>query len=113
MVLLGLQDKYPFREAMKIILTHIQGSLAGGKTEFDGPMVRVGRDPRDCDLIFDSANEPGVSRLHAEISLSDGIFYLEDLNSRNGTFLDARPVKGKVELQQGSIIQFGVEGPIV
>jgi tetratricopeptide (TPR) repeat protein len=104
---------FPVRVDMKIILTHIQGSHAGSITEYEGPVVRVGRDPNDCDLIFDSAKEPGVSRVHAEISFSDGIFYLEDLNSRNGTFLETIPIKGKVELSQGSLIQFGAEGPLV
>ncbi|MEW6737187.1 MAG: FHA domain-containing protein, partial [Acidobacteriota bacterium] len=98
---------------MKIILTHIQGSRAGTKEEYEGPIVRIGRDPRDCELIFSSLDEPGVSRLHAEITFLEGVFYLEDLNSRNGTYLDAAPVKGKVKLLQGNLIQFGVEGPTV
>src|SRR2546423_9575976 len=98
---------------MKIILTHIQGSRAGNKTEYEGQIVRIGRDPNDCDLAFDSNKEPGVSRVHAEITFVDGIFYLEDLKSRNGTYVDAVPIKGKVELQKGNLIQFGVEGPVV
>jgi tetratricopeptide (TPR) repeat protein len=98
---------------MKIILTHIEGSQSGSISEYEGPLVRVGRDPGDCDLVFDSVKEPGVSRLHAEISFLEGHFYLEDLNSRNGTFLDSTPVKGKVEIANGSLIRFGAEGPVV
>ena len=30
---------------MKIIITHIQGSRAGNKDEFDGPVVRIGNVP--------------------------------------------------------------------
>jgi tetratricopeptide (TPR) repeat protein len=98
---------------MKIILTHIKGSQAGSKTEYESPFVRVGRDPRECDLAFNSIQEPGVSRLHAVISFYEGNFYLEDLNSRNGTYLDQEQIEGKVTLKKGNFIQFGVEGPIV
>lgn len=98
---------------MKIILTHIKGSQAGSKTEYESPFVRVGRDPRECDLAFNSIQEPGVSRLHAVISFYEGNFYLEDLNSRNGTYLDQEQIEGKIPLKKGSFIQFGVEGPIV
>lgn len=98
---------------MKIILTHIKGSQAGSKTEYESPFVRVGRDPRECDLAFNSIQEPGVSRLHAVISFYEGNFYLEDLNSRNGTYLDQEQIEGKVPLKKGCFIQFGVEGPIV
>lgn len=98
---------------MKIILTHIQGSRAGTKTESESPVVRIGRDPRDCEVVFNSIEEPGVSRVHAIISLYEGKFYLEDNNSRNGTYVDAVQVQGKVQLNQGNFIQFGVEGPIV
>lgn len=98
---------------MKIILTHIQGSKIGTKSEYDTPVVCVGRDPKDCQLFFNSNEEPGVSRVHAIISFQEGIFYLEDNNSRNGTYLDAIQIEGKVMLNQGSFIQFGVEGPIV
>ncbi|MBI4852172.1 MAG: tetratricopeptide repeat protein [Acidobacteria bacterium] len=98
---------------MKIILTHIQGSRNGTKSEYDSPIVRVGRDPKDCQLIFNSIEEPGVSRIHAAISFEEGIFYLEDNKSRNGTFVDAIQVQGKIAITRGSFIQFGVEGPIV
>ncbi len=98
---------------MKIIFTHIQGSRAGTKTEHESPVIRVGRDPRECELVFNSLQEPGVSRQHAIISLFEGNFFLEDLNSRNGTFLDNVQIHGKVPLKAGNVIQFGIEGPIV
>lgn len=98
---------------MKIILTHIQGSRIGTKSEYDGPLVRIGRDPKECEIVFNSVKEPGVSRVHAQVSVSNGEFYLEDMNSRNGTYLDSRPIRGRVPLTMGSLIQLGVEGPII
>jgi len=48
-----------------------------------------------------------VSRLHARIDLSDGIFSVRDLDSRNGTLVNARPIDGPVALQDGDEIDIG------
>jgi serine/threonine protein kinase len=45
---------------------------------------RIGRGPESRHFSFDSA----ISRDHAEISLLNGVFFIEDLGSNNGTFLD-------------------------
>lgn len=53
----------------------------------------------------------GISRLHAKISWQDGDYYLEDLNSTNGTYLNGNPVEyhQKKKLHKGDKIRFGAE----
>jgi hypothetical protein len=46
--------------------------------------LRMGRDP-ECDLVI---AHPSVSRAHAEIYHRDGRWWLRDLGSKNGTFVD-------------------------
>ena len=46
--------------------------------------VVIGRHP-DCEIQLDDAS---VSRYHAKITLDNGHFYIQDLNSRNGTVLN-------------------------
>ena len=46
--------------------------------------VTIGRHP-DCEIQLDDVS---VSRFHAKITLDSGHFYLQDLNSRNGTILN-------------------------
>ena len=46
--------------------------------------VIVGRHP-DCDIQL---NDASASRHHAKITLDNGHFYIQDLNSRNGTTLN-------------------------
>jgi two-component system cell cycle sensor histidine kinase/response regulator CckA len=60
---------------------------------------------REVDLAIDDA---GVSRSHARISTTpaDG-FVLEDIGSRNGTFVNSVPVQGKHPLNFGDRIQLG------
>jgi adenylate cyclase len=62
----------------------------------------VGRQPA-CDLVID---DPSVSRHHAKLTVSRGQCKLEDLNSRNGTFVDGELVT-EAELADGNAIVFG------
>jgi len=54
------------------------------KAAFDRAEVFIGRDP-SCDLVIDNL---GVSRRHARIYIDDGEWYVEDLESQNGIFVD-------------------------
>lgn len=63
---------------------------------------RIGRDP-ECLVLIDG---PGVSRQHAEIAVEGEGFVLRDLDSTNGTYLNARRVT-RAALEAGSIIRIG------
>jgi DNA-binding winged helix-turn-helix (wHTH) protein len=68
----------------------------------DGENV-VGRDPR-CAVWLDAS---GVSRRHARICVSGDAVTLEDLESRNGTFLGSRRLTSSHPLADGEIIELG------
>jgi phosphoserine phosphatase RsbU/P len=61
----------------------------------------VGRHPT-CHIILDNA---AVSRHHAQILESHGLYFLEDLRSRNGTFLNGEPLGTRAELKDGDQIR--------
>jgi EAL domain-containing protein (putative c-di-GMP-specific phosphodiesterase class I) len=63
---------------------------------------RIGRSP-GLELVLPSHR---VSKLHAEIFEQDGVFKIRDLNSRNGTFVNHRPV-AEAEIAEGDILHFG------
>ena len=65
-------------------------------------LTRVGRLP-DCEVFLDHA---GVSREHARITLDKDGYHLEDLKSRNGTFVNGVPVTQPVLLREGDILKF-------
>lgn len=69
---------------------------------FEGENV-LGRDP-EARVSIDHAS---VSRHHARISIQDGKAVLEDLRSRNGTFLAGRPVTAPTPLEDGNVIGLG------
>jgi len=68
----------------------------------DGPNL-VGRDD-DCVVRIDS---PAISRHHARIVVNAGSATLEDLNSKNGTYLNDRPVHETVVIRDGDEIRIG------
>jgi DNA-binding winged helix-turn-helix (wHTH) protein len=63
----------------------------------------VGRDPR-CTVWLD---ESGVSRRHARIVVAGTSVTIEDLGSKNGTFVRNRRVDARRELGDGDMIRFG------
>ena len=63
----------------------------------------IGRDP-DVHVFLD---HPSVSRRHARISIAAGRVVLEDLNSRNGTWIDGRGITSPTEVHDGTIIGVG------
>jgi type VI secretion system protein ImpL len=97
---------------MPIFLKHIDGGKTGLIETFDEGHIRIGRQP-DNDLKFDPQIDASVSGYHAEIYRDGESFFIKDLQSRNGTFVNSRKIDQSVPLQDGDIIQFSARGPKV
>ena len=63
----------------------------------------VGRDPNSTVCI----NDASVSRGHARITITGTDVFIEDLQSKNGTFLAGEPVTTAVPLTDGDEIGVG------
>lgn len=63
----------------------------------------VGRD-RDCEVRLDSTS---VSRHHARIIVTGGEATVEDLQSKNGTYVNEQPVTTPVVLEDGVRVRVG------
>ena len=75
----------------------------GGRAALtDGEYV-LGRDP-DLELFLDAHD---VSRRHARITIADNDASIEDLNSKNGTFVSDRRVDSATRLVDGASIRVG------
>jgi pSer/pThr/pTyr-binding forkhead associated (FHA) protein len=48
-----------------------------------------------------------VSGAHAEIVFDQGTWWVMDLGSTNGTFVNRAPVRARTRINQGDIVQFG------
>lgn len=110
----------------KISITHMSGPLDGRTLRFHQPdigeelILEIGRrDASHVHLPFDNQ----VSRLHARLgctvtpitateSVTDPFvltFWIEDMGSRNGTFLesDKGPTRGRASLRPGVLFRIG------
>ena len=63
----------------------------------------IGRDPRDTIVI----HSPDVSRHHARLIVTGSGITLEDLGSKNGTYIGTRRVTGPVAVAPGDEILIG------
>ena len=76
---------------------------AGGRATLrDGEYV-IGRDP-DLELFLDAEH---VSRRHARITIAGTEATIEDLNSKNGTFVSDRRLESAARLADGARIRVG------
>lgn len=66
--------------------------------------VTLGRSPT-CSVSLD--DDAFVSSVHARIFVLDGEAYLEDLNSKNGTYLNEEPVTAPTQLERGDLVRVG------
>ena len=73
------------------------GPDAGKRYDLDGEEWIVGRHP-DCHVVVDVG---AVSRHHAKLSRDGEAFFVEDLKSRNHTYVNEEQVAGRRQLQHG------------
>jgi signal transduction histidine kinase/pSer/pThr/pTyr-binding forkhead associated (FHA) protein len=80
----------------------IKGADEGKQFELTQPVHSVGRDSTSGIRLVDTE----VSRRHAEFRLVNGAWYVADVGSANGTFVNGQPVKD-APLQPGDHVQIG------
>jgi S-DNA-T family DNA segregation ATPase FtsK/SpoIIIE len=56
-----------------------------------------------------SLDDKSVSRQHALLTVNNGLVTLQDLDSRNHTFLNGTQVGQEVEVPLGAVIRFGLD----
>lgn len=82
-------------------LLQVEGPERGKAYPVNADCVVLGRHPH-CNIVLDIG---AVSRQHAQIVRTPLGFFLEDLNSRNGTFLNEQRVHGRQPLKDGDRIR--------
>ena len=89
----------------------IHYNSGGNEQIFDEPRdeVIIGRRRDGTHIDIDLSPDLRVSRRHARISYENGDYWLEDLDSANGTLLDGQPVQSQIPiaLRSGQSIAIG------
>lgn len=84
-------------------LVVVEGSLSGTRVALTGKPIFIGR-ANDSTLVL---TDDYASTRHARISETNGVWYLEDLGSTNGTYVGQSKVDGPVPLEAGVAIRIG------
>ena len=94
-------------DAQEVPLLMVQdGPLAGREFRLDRDMMTLGRGD-ECDVVVP---ERQISRVHMRIRREATGYFMEDLGSKNGTFVNGRQVQSgaSVLLQDGDEIQLAL-----
>ncbi len=92
-----------YAEDRLVVVDPAESGLPVGTSFLLEPLTVIGRHPR-CTLAIDEAF---VSSAHAELTIAEGCWWLRDLNSTNGTFLNGQAVQGPTSVREGDIVQLG------
>lgn len=76
---------------------------AGRRFPLEKALTIIGRVPQVADIVFP---DDDMSRHHAAISYAQGTFFLEDLESTNGTFVNNRRIR-KIRISAQDVIRVG------
>ena len=81
----------------------------GKSVNFTQAVVRIGRDP-GCDLVLTGEEFPMVGRQHVVLRAEGDLWWVEDLQSTNGTFVNQKRIE-RQKLAPGDILRLGSDGP--
>ncbi|MFK7769821.1 MAG: SpoIIE family protein phosphatase [Mariniblastus sp.] len=83
------------------VLTSNDDSVVKKRFSLQKDPVVIGRHP-DCDIQIDDGS---VSRHHAQVTYDGGQYYVQDLNSRNGTYLNNNAIHQPTKLYEKSEVR--------
>lgn len=87
----------------------VLGSMPVFASFHEGQPIQIGRS-RACALRVESSE---VSAIHARVGAEEGRFWIEDLGSTNGTYVNGQRVSGRVVLNPGELFRIGADLNIV
>lgn len=84
-------------------LVTVKGPNPGRSFDLKSAATSIGRQP-DVDIYLESL---AVSRQHAKVLCQDGDYFIEDLGSSNGTYVNGEKIKNRRPLCQHDMVQIG------
>ena len=91
----------PFPSTIQPMAYLVSNDSSATRHELTKTEYVLGRHP-DCDIVVDAG---AVSRQHARLSREGAKFFVEDMQSRNGTYVNGRMVYGRYGLTEGDQIR--------
>lgn len=99
-------------QSLQCHLVYLSGPHAGSARSFDAARITIGR-ASSCDFQFDPYADLAVASQHAEILLDEDTFFVHDLGTRGGTYVNGERISARHPLRHEDYLQFGKNGPEV
>ncbi len=93
----------PLPVAPTLELVAVSGPTPGARWALQAPMMTIGRD-QECAITLPDAS---VSRLHAQIVRQPAGFFVADLHSSNGAYLNGKRLTAPGLIQPGDTLRIG------
>lgn len=81
----------------------LEGEAERAVFEIPEDRATLGRDADNTVVLTDRQ----ISKRHAVILRTDGVYWIEDLNSRNGVYVNGRRIEKRERLFDGSLLKLG------
>jgi len=103
---------FDLKESGRWLLKVVAGPNHGAEFSMqEGETYTIGTDPAVCDIVF---HDTSVSRQHAKITIeSEKHLTIEDLESKNGSFIDGKKIEGTLPLEPSMLITTGTTSFVV
>lgn len=92
----------PLQRERSYLLEAVEGTDIGKRFPLKEGSIFIGRHS-ECDLVLDDTK---ISRRHATLACRNGEFFLDDLGSTNGTFVNGRRI-GRTKITPGDRVSVG------
>lgn len=91
----------------------IKRVLTGEQVRITESVFRIGRKDDGMDYVV--SHNPAISKKHAEVLVRDGKYYVRDVGSKNGTYVNGRMLsKNKeIEISNGDLLKLANEDFLV
>ncbi|HEY0756679.1 MAG TPA: FHA domain-containing protein [Ktedonobacteraceae bacterium] len=99
----GVIDKLPPILGHLVVVDSGPSKIAPGTSFNLNPQTTIGRGPTNTIQI----SETFVSAEHTRMWFRNGVWYVQDADSTNGTFLNNQPARDPLAARIGDIIQVG------
>jgi pSer/pThr/pTyr-binding forkhead associated (FHA) protein len=106
---LKFQSQILLAKNIPVISFSSDQTFGSEKISFTKPEISVGRDP-SCDILL---SDDTISSRHAKIYFRNSLWWIEDLLSTNGTYLNEERLETPTILISGDEIRIGTSALII
>ena len=92
-----------FSQGIRVVLSEVGGTGKRYECQVNEQVV-IGRQ-QNCDIVLGDRNT--ISKLHCRLILATNSLMIEDLNSRNGTFVNGKRITSPTQVRNGDTIRLG------